>query len=606
MKKFKTALYSLILASLLSNPAAAKQEKIGVFATVKGQAHIMRDNKILSVKTGSPIYEGDAIVNTTQGPIQLMMVDETVFTLSKYANLEINSYQYSPTTETGKVRVSFNNAGMRVSTGKITDGKFGTFKVKTPQGDLDIKGTLASVFVDNSNVKIPSVVPVKTPQPGGISTNVAAVPSAPPATFLPNISSGFLKLDTQQNKTYVSSIRGRFKPDTPRSSNNNNNQNNVINIHYSDPDLKSGSPTKVNSVVGIKPTSQGTAVTAEDTKSDRVNQLSNIIEKQELSLQRQEQTNPDSEEFKNLVKKTITNNEMTSSPIQTKEEVPLLPSPNMRVNSDGSLSFNFQPSSTPREPVVFAALVGPGPSTQTNSGTGSFQFSSPNGSVDLNRPGAAVLATPGQPPVFFIAPPGAIQNIGDNLSSPSSNSDWGSSCDATGCDTNENESEQMVYDILEKPDSSDIAIPINVVDEAELNSDNAVPNSPYTTLANLVSTNNGVYLGSGSYTGTITGDFDYVIDFSNRLFDVQSSNLTGGGLAGDFIDTAGGGSDTLPNDSRTELTIGNNGEDFSANTSAGCANCSVTVVFPSTSTLDATITNGAATGTTGETVLTSP
>ncbi len=65
----------------------------------------------------------------------------------------------------------------------------------------------------------------------------------------------------------------------------------------------------------------------------------------------------------------------------------------------------------PGQPVVFAALAGPGPLTQTNANTGSFNFSSPDGSVDLNRPGGAVLATPGQPPVFFIAPPGAIQNV---------------------------------------------------------------------------------------------------------------------------------------------------------------------------------------------------
>ncbi|MEQ8828476.1 MAG: FecR domain-containing protein [Alphaproteobacteria bacterium] len=65
----------------------------------------------------------------------------------------------------------------------------------------------------------------------------------------------------------------------------------------------------------------------------------------------------------------------------------------------------------PGQPVVFAALAGPGPLTQTNANTGSFNFSSPDGSVDLNRPGGAVLASPGQPPVFFIAPPGAIQRV---------------------------------------------------------------------------------------------------------------------------------------------------------------------------------------------------
>ena len=47
-------------------------------------------------------------------------------------------------------------------------------------------------------------------------------------------------------------------------------------------------------------------------------------------------------------------------------------------------------------------------------GLPSINFSSFEGSVDLNRPGAAVLATPGAPPVFFIAPPGTLQNIDTN------------------------------------------------------------------------------------------------------------------------------------------------------------------------------------------------
>ncbi|WP_407491650.1 hypothetical protein [Pseudooceanicola sp. MF1-13] len=63
------------------------------------------------------------------------------------------------------------------------------------------------------------------------------------------------------------------------------------------------------------------------------------------------------------------------------------------------------------QPVVFSALVGPGPETQTNENTGSFTFSTPDGSVDLDRQGGPVSANPGTPPAFFIAPPGTIQSI---------------------------------------------------------------------------------------------------------------------------------------------------------------------------------------------------
>lgn len=66
------------------------------------------------------------------------------------------------------------------------------------------------------------------------------------------------------------------------------------------------------------------------------------------------------------------------------------------------------------QPIVFSALVGPGPLTYTGANTGSFSFSTPNGDVDLNRPGSAVLASPEGPPIFFLAPPGAVSDASDD------------------------------------------------------------------------------------------------------------------------------------------------------------------------------------------------
>lgn len=66
------------------------------------------------------------------------------------------------------------------------------------------------------------------------------------------------------------------------------------------------------------------------------------------------------------------------------------------------------------QPIIFAALAGPGPLSQTNADVGSFNFATPNGDVDLNRPSSVVLASPNDPPVFFLAPPGGIIDIMDD------------------------------------------------------------------------------------------------------------------------------------------------------------------------------------------------
>ncbi|MCT4558193.1 MAG: hypothetical protein N4A61_09055 [Pelagimonas sp.] len=58
------------------------------------------------------------------------------------------------------------------------------------------------------------------------------------------------------------------------------------------------------------------------------------------------------------------------------------------------------------QPIIFTALVGPGPQPRTSKSVGNFNFSTPNGNVDLSRPNSAALAGQGTPPVLLLAPPG--------------------------------------------------------------------------------------------------------------------------------------------------------------------------------------------------------
>ena len=382
----------------------------------------------------------------------------------------------------------------------------------------------------------------------------------------------------------------------------------------------------------------------------------------------------------------------------------------VKVRGTGGVYNIIPPAQPTGQPIVFAALNGPGPLGNAGSGTGSFSFSTPNGDVDLNRPGSAVLAAPEQPPVNFLAPPPSTQIVTTGLSSGAGNnnnnntasgSSTGSSTNNSGGSSSSNSGggtsawsnffdsngqpipglyggspdnsidlgnldggvdfDKDGYFYVPDPNSDPVVLlppppgdnqspasstnietgvasgngnnsgnedgrdnennnqnsedgglftnflippadepnlfadANNNVDPADLGTDTRTFGG---SLQELVAVNSGSVDGSGSYTGDITGDFDFLINFANSTFDIQSYNLNGGTLDNDSIDVQGG-SAALPTDSRTELTVGNNGEDFSATVSAGCSNCSVTATFPTDNSIAATITNGADTGTTG-------
>jgi hypothetical protein len=252
------------------------------------------------------------------------------------------------------------------------------------------------------------------------------------------------------------------------------------------------------------------------------------------------------------------------------------------------------------QPVVFAALVGPGPFSTTGDNTGSFTFSSPNGSVDLNRPGGSVLATPGQPPVFFLSPPGALQDITRPLNqAPDDTGDADEAGDTetgdqaggqptgaggglnSGGDAQNAETEagvggdQGFSSALDVENTSNTAADNSSVADAVASS-----GAVGTTFGQIVDANTGTLTGSTSLTGSVTGDLSVDIDTSARWITISFSNLNdGGSLSNDSLGISG-----------YALNDGANGLRFGLGTSvpasSGCsAFCTGQVTFTGTNSL---------------------
>jgi len=214
------------------------------------------------------------------------------------------------------------------------------------------------------------------------------------------------------------------------------------------------------------------------------------------------------------------------------------------------------------QPVVFAALVGPGPLSRAGGGSGSFTFSTPNGSVDLNRPGGSVLSIPGQPPVFFLSPPGAIQETSRPLNqAPDDTGDADEAGDSETGDANGvqggptggglgsgNDAQKT-----ESKGGADTDEAFGTVMTVE-NASNAVAsgsdaanaattsNIGVITFGDVVAGNTGTASGSGSLTGGVSGTFSIDVNTSARTVTVSFSGLNdGGSLSGGSLTLSGYG-----------------------------------------------------------------
>ncbi len=128
---------------------AADAAKIGVVAAFKGAVTIQKPGEVgRIVQSGEPIYLGDTISTDADSNLQILLLDETVFTIGPSSAIIIDKFVYDPATEAGKVNAKVVKGVFRFVTGKIARKKPDDMKVELPSGTIGIRGTIVTGKVD--------------------------------------------------------------------------------------------------------------------------------------------------------------------------------------------------------------------------------------------------------------------------------------------------------------------------------------------------------------------------------------------------------------------------------------------------------------------------
>ncbi len=94
------------------------------------------------MSSGKPVYFNDKVKSGPDGRMQVMLLDETVFTLGPNSEMYIDKFVYNPATGVGKVTASVTKGVFRFVTGKIAKNKPSNMKVRLPVGVIGIRGTI--------------------------------------------------------------------------------------------------------------------------------------------------------------------------------------------------------------------------------------------------------------------------------------------------------------------------------------------------------------------------------------------------------------------------------------------------------------------------------
>ncbi len=141
------ALVAGIALGALSLPCVASAQgsgtKVGVAAVVRGtvQAQAPGTTAQRPIRSGDAIYLGDTITTGANSNLQILLLDETVFTVGFQSNVVIDEFVYDPASKDGKVDVRMNQGTFRFTTGQIARKNPEQLKVKLPVATIGVRGT---------------------------------------------------------------------------------------------------------------------------------------------------------------------------------------------------------------------------------------------------------------------------------------------------------------------------------------------------------------------------------------------------------------------------------------------------------------------------------
>ncbi len=153
------SLFFMISGSLF---AMEMPTQAGVAAAVKGEvkATTPPDKTPHVLKSGDKVYMGDKIETGDQGQLQILLLDQTVFTLGPMSSITVDEFVYDPSNDDGKVKASVMKGIFRVVSGKVAHKKPENMSVDLPSGTIGFRGTNVAGIIDGQKSTVVLLGPV--------------------------------------------------------------------------------------------------------------------------------------------------------------------------------------------------------------------------------------------------------------------------------------------------------------------------------------------------------------------------------------------------------------------------------------------------------------
>lgn len=130
------------IASRESLPATAPGPRIGAAVECRGAVFMLTpDGRQFPVQNGTPIPLYAQVTTGPDGHFQVLLIDDTVFTLGANSDMVLDEFVYDPNTSVGKVTAEVIKGALRFVTGKVARANPENMNVKLSAGVIGPRGT---------------------------------------------------------------------------------------------------------------------------------------------------------------------------------------------------------------------------------------------------------------------------------------------------------------------------------------------------------------------------------------------------------------------------------------------------------------------------------
>lgn len=131
------------VAALGSVPGVGQAApRAGVAAAVVGDVGVTPMNTARkAATTGMDVFLGDRVDSEERSRMQVLLLDETVFTIGPKSDLVIDKFVYDPEANTGELTASFTKGLFRYVSGKLAKANPESIRIRVPNAIIGIRGT---------------------------------------------------------------------------------------------------------------------------------------------------------------------------------------------------------------------------------------------------------------------------------------------------------------------------------------------------------------------------------------------------------------------------------------------------------------------------------